>query len=66
VVSYLRLVVSPRFACRRAALAQLVTGLSISILATVRLFLVMQMTGRVRWSEVLGKKPAGTGAATAP
>jgi hypothetical protein len=70
VVSYLRLVVSPRFAYRRVALAQLVyqvgfsiahfwdgyTGLAISILATLTLFLVMQMTARVRWSEVLGKK----------
>jgi hypothetical protein len=71
VVSYLRLVVSPRFAYRRAALAQLVyqvgfsiahfwdgyTGLSVSVLATLTLFLVMQMTGRVRWSEVLARKP---------
>ena len=71
VVSYLRLVVSPRFAYRRVALAQLVyqvcfsiahfwegyTGLSISILSTLTLFLVMQMTGRIRWSEVLARKP---------
>ena len=79
VVSYLRLVVSPRFAYRQAALAQLVyqvgfsiahlwegyTGLSISILATLTLFLVMQMTGRVKWSEVLGKKATPLPAASA-
>jgi hypothetical protein len=71
-VSYLRLVVSPRFAYRKAALAQLVyqvgfsiahfwkgyTGLTISVLATLTLFLVMQWTGRTRWSDVLrGRDP---------
>jgi hypothetical protein len=72
VVSYLRLVVSPRFAYRKAALAQLVyqvgfsiahfwkgyTGLTISVLATLTLFLVMQWTGRTRWTDVLrGRDP---------
>jgi hypothetical protein len=79
VVSYLRLVVSPRFAYRRAAVAQLVyqvgfsiahfwdgyTGLSVSVLATLTLFLVMQMTGRVSWTNAL-KKPARPDAPVAP
>jgi hypothetical protein len=80
VVSYLRLVVSPRFALRRAAVAQLVyqvgfsiahfsegyTGLSISVLATLTLFLVMQMTGRTRWTEVLARKPPAPPSAPHP
>ncbi|HEV8548401.1 MAG TPA: inner membrane CreD family protein, partial [Polyangiaceae bacterium] len=67
VVSYLRLVVSTVFACREAALAQLVylvgfslahfwdgyTGLTITLLAIVTLFVMMQLTGRIRWHEVL-------------
>src|SRR5690606_31650124 len=62
VVSYLRLVVSPKFALREAALGQLVyligfslahfwdgfTGLTITVLAIVTLFLLMQATGRMR------------------
>ena len=68
VVSYLRLVVSTVFACREAALAQLLylvgfslahfwdgyTGLTITILAILTLFVMMQLTGRIRWHEVLG------------
>jgi inner membrane protein involved in colicin E2 resistance len=71
VVSYMRLVVSARFAFVEAALAQLVyqvgfslahfwkgyTGLTIAVLATVTLFVLMLLTARVRWSVVLGKKP---------
>lgn len=73
VVSYLRLVVSNTFAFREAALAQLVyligfslahfwegyTGLTITVLAIATLFVMMQLTGRVRWHEVLsfGSKP---------
>jgi hypothetical protein len=71
VMSYLRLVVSPRFAYREAALAQLVyqvgfsvahfwkgyTGLTIAVLSTLTLYLVMQWTGQTRWSEVLARKP---------
>lgn len=67
VVSYLRLVVSTQFALREAALAQLVylvgfslahfwdgyTGLTITVLAIATLFVMMQLTGRVRWHEVL-------------
>lgn len=66
VASYLRLVVSASFALREAALAQLVyligfslahfwegfTGLTVTVLAIITLFALMQLTGRVRWSEV--------------
>lgn len=72
VVSYLRLVVSPRFAFLEAAIAQLVylvgfalahfwagyTGLTVTVLVVLTLFLVMQVTGRLRWSEVLATKAA--------
>jgi len=75
VVSYLRLVVSPRFATREAAGAQLLylvgfslahfwegfTGLTVTVLAIVTLFALMQLTGRVRWAEVFASaatKPA--------
>lgn len=65
VISYLRLVVGIRFAAVEAGLAQFVylvlfsyafffkglTGLTITIGAIVTLFVVMQMTGRIRWSE---------------
>jgi len=65
VVSYLRLVTGLRFAAVEAGLAQLVylvlfsyafffrgiTGLAITIGAILTLFLVMQMTGRIRWAE---------------
>jgi inner membrane protein involved in colicin E2 resistance len=64
VVTYLRVVVSPRFAFVEAALAQLVylvgfsyafffkgfTGLTITIGAIISLFLVMQVTARIDWS----------------
>ncbi|HEY1374032.1 MAG TPA: inner membrane CreD family protein [Candidatus Binatia bacterium] len=70
VVSYLRLVVGIRFAAVEAGLAQLVylvlfsyafffkgfTGLSITIGSVLTLFIVMQMTGRIRWSEKFGAK----------
>jgi inner membrane protein involved in colicin E2 resistance len=65
VVSYLRLVVNPRFALVDAGLAQFIylvlfsyafffegfTGLAVTIGAIVTLFVVMQMTGRIRWDE---------------
>jgi len=68
VVSYLRLVVGARFAALEAGGAQLVylvlfsyaffwkgyTGLAITIISIVTLFVVMQATGRVRWSEKFG------------
>jgi len=67
VVSYLRLVVGIRFAALEAGTAQLIylilfsyvffwkgfTGLAITIISIVTLFVVMQATGRVRWSERL-------------
>ena len=65
VVSYLRVVVGPRFAFVEAAIAQLVylvgfsyafffqgfTGLAVTIGAILSLFLVMQMTARVDWNK---------------
>jgi len=65
VVSYLRLAVSLRFAAVEAALAQLIylvlfsyafffegmTGLIVTIGAILTLFVIMQVTGRIRWSE---------------
>lgn len=72
VVSYLRLAVGPRFAFREAALAQFVylvlfsyafffkgfTGLAITIGSIITLFLAMQLTGRIRWSEVFAEGTA--------
>jgi inner membrane protein involved in colicin E2 resistance len=71
VTTYLRLVVSARFACVEAALAQLIylvgfsmahfwdgfTGLTVSVLSTLTLFLIMQMTGRVNWTQALARTP---------
>jgi inner membrane protein involved in colicin E2 resistance len=65
VTSYLRLVVGPKFAFVEAGLAQLVylvlfsyafffkgfTGLSVTIGAIVTLFVVMQLTAKVKWSD---------------
>ncbi len=65
VVSYLRIVVGPKFAFREAALMQLVylvgfsyafffkgfTGLAITIGAIISLFVVMQTTARSLWSS---------------
>ena len=65
LVSYLRLVVGMRFAALEAGLAQVIylilfsyafffegfTGLAITIGAILTLFITMQMTARVRWSE---------------
>jgi len=64
-ISYLRLVVGLRFAAVEAALAQFFylilfslalfnegsSGLSITIGAILTLFVTMQATGRIRWSE---------------
>jgi hypothetical protein len=66
VVSYLRLVVGPRLAFFEAALAQFIylvlfsyafffkgfTGLAITIGSIITLFVAMQLTGRIRWSEL--------------
>jgi inner membrane protein involved in colicin E2 resistance len=75
VISYLRLVAGIRFAAVEAGIAQFVylvlfsyafffkglTGLAITIGSILTLFVVMQMTGRIRWSE----KFAGRNAAPA-
>jgi inner membrane protein involved in colicin E2 resistance len=71
VVSYLRLVVGARFAVVEAGGAQLIylvlfsyaffwkgfTGLAITIISIATLFVVMQATGRIRWSEKLASLP---------
>ena len=77
VVSYLRLVVGMRFAALEAGGAQFIylilfsyafffkgfTGVAITIGSIITLFLVMQITGRVRWEEKFatmgGKVPVG-------
>lgn len=65
VVSYLRLVIGPRFAFVEAGITQFVflvlfsyafffkgfTGLAVTIGAIVTLFVVMQMTAKIKWSE---------------
>jgi hypothetical protein len=65
VVSYLRIVVGPRFAIAEAGLAQFVflvlfsfsfflngfTGLAITLGCIVTLFIAMQVTARVQWRE---------------
>ena len=70
VVSYLRLVIGPRFAFREAAVAQFIylvlfsyafffrgfTGLAITIGSILTLFAAMQLTGRIRWSEVFARQ----------
>jgi inner membrane protein involved in colicin E2 resistance len=70
VVSYLRLVVNLRFALLDAGLAQLIylvlfsyafffegyTGLAFTVGAILTLFVVMQMTGRIRWDEKFAKR----------
>jgi len=72
VVSYLRLVVGLRFAAVEAATAQFLylilfsyaffykgfTGLAITIGSILTLFTVMQMTGKIRWSERFERKIA--------
>jgi Inner membrane protein CreD len=76
-ISYLRLVVGLRFAAVEAALAQFFylilfsfalfdegwSGLSITIGAIVTLFITMQLTGRIDWSERF-RSPARNAAAS--
>jgi inner membrane protein involved in colicin E2 resistance len=78
VISYLRLVVGTRFAAREAGLAQFIylvmfsyafffkgfTGLAITIGSILTLFVVMQITGRVRWAEKFAGKIEGNGEKT--
>jgi len=70
VVSYLRLVVGPRFALLEAGGAQFIylvlfayafflpgfTGLAVTIGCIVTLFVVMQMTARIRWADRFAHK----------
>ena len=72
VVSYLRLAVNLRFALVEGGATQLIylvlfsyafffegfTGLAVTIGAIVTLFVVMQMTGRIRWEERFTRRPA--------
>ena len=71
VISYLRLVTGMRFAAREAGVAQFIylvmfsyafffkgfTGLAITVGSILTLFVVMQITGRVRWAEKFALKP---------
>ena len=71
VVSYLRLVTGIRFAAVEAGLTQFVylvlfsyafffrgyTGLAVTVGAVLTLFVTMQMTGRIRWSERFAARP---------
>jgi inner membrane protein involved in colicin E2 resistance len=80
VISYLRLVVGTRFAAREAGLAQFIylvmfsyafffkgfTGLAVTVGSVLTLFVVMQITGRVRWAEKFSAKPGGPGEEDTP
>ena len=71
VVSYLRLVAGIRFAALEAGTAQLIylvvfsyaffwkgfTGLTITIISVITLFIVMQATGRIRWADKFARRP---------
>ncbi len=75
VVSYLRLVVGIRFAAVEAGMAQLIylvlfsyafflkgfTGLAVTIGSILTLFVVMQLTGRIRWAERFAAQPPPLG-----
>ncbi len=72
VTTYLRLVVNARFGFVKAGLAQLIylvgfsaahfmkglTGLTVTVLSIATLFVLMLLTGRIKWSEVLSKTPS--------
>ena len=80
VISYLRLVVGTRFAAREAGLAQFIylvmfsyafffkgfTGLAVTVGSIMTLFVVMQITGRVRWAEKFAARPGGDAGKDAP
>jgi inner membrane protein involved in colicin E2 resistance len=77
VISYLRLVIGMHFACKEAALAQLVylvmfsyafflkgfTGLAVTLGSVATLFVAMQVTGRIRWTDKFSLKPVEPAAA---
>lgn len=70
VVSYMRIVTGARFAFMEVALAQVIylvgfsyaffiegfTGLAVTIGSVITLFVVMQMTARINWSERFGDR----------
>ncbi len=72
------MVVGMRFAALEAGITQLVylvlfsyafffkgfTGLAVTIGSIATLFVVMQMTGRIRWGEKFARGPAGAAAGT--
>ena len=72
VISYLRAVVGLRFAAVEAGLAQLIylvlfsyafffkgfSGLAVAIGSIITLFVVMQLTARIRWSENFARNTA--------
>jgi inner membrane protein involved in colicin E2 resistance len=72
VVSYLRLVAGIRFAALEAGTAQFIylvvfsyaffwkgfTGLAITIISVITLFVVMQATGRIQWADKFVSRPA--------
>jgi hypothetical protein len=73
VISYMRLVVGPRFAFLQVGISQLVflvlfsysfffkgyTGLAITVLCIATLFIIMQITGRLDWDAVFRKDSLG-------
>ncbi|MBS1853617.1 MAG: inner membrane CreD family protein [Acidobacteria bacterium] len=75
LVSYLRLVVGLRFALLEAGISQLIylvlfsyaffwkgfTGLSITVISILTLFVVMQATGRISWAEKFARKNGASG-----
>ena len=68
-ISYLRLVVGTKFAFMQAGIAQLIylvaftysfffegyTGLIITVLSIITLFVTMQLTAKVNWEEIFSK-----------
>lgn len=83
VVSYMRLAVGPRFAFLETGISQFVylvlfaytfffeeyTGLAVTILCILTLFVVMHLTGRLNWEEISGRHvsaPALTREAVCP
>jgi len=70
VVSYLRLVAGIRFAALEAGVAQLIylvlfsyaffwkgfTGLAVTVISIITLFIVMQATGRIRWADKFARR----------
>lgn len=80
VVSYLRIVMGQRAAWLQAGAAQLIflvlfscaffvegkSGLSVAVGATLTLFVLMQLTAKVKWADVFGAHDASMGARGGP